>query len=87
MSIPQAIREFRRIWKEMALTVPDYARIIPMYKAKRTNTSSFQWAFDEILLDHRQQLNQFFNAHLSNSDLPLEVDQNSFASDPTLCKT
>jgi hypothetical protein len=87
MSIPQAIREFRRIWKEMALMVPDYARILPLYKAKKNNTSSLQLAFDEILTDHRQRLNQFFNVHLSNSDFPLEKDQNSFASDPTLCKT
>jgi hypothetical protein len=89
MSVDQAIRDFKQIWITMAATMSRIDRIIPLRKAKKSNSSSLDRAFADLLSERKERLNEFFQLHVANTDFTFgpEAISDEFASDPELCKT
>lgn len=89
LNVDQAIRNFERIWLTMAATMSRYDRIMPFRKAKISNSLSLDRAFDDLLTERRERLNESFQFHISNFDFAIGKGavSDEFESDSELCKT
>lgn len=89
MSVDEAIKDFKLIWVTMAATMSRVDRIMPLGKAKKSNSSSLDRAFGDLLSERKARLNEFFQLHISSISLAFEHEavSDEFASDPELCKT
>jgi hypothetical protein len=63
-----------------------YDRVIPLRKAKKSNSESLSHALDKLIEEHKSQLSNLYDQRVSSVSTN-ERYGNDFASDPNLCRT
>jgi len=89
-SVDDGIDAFERIWDKLSANTSTLERVIPLKRAKSSNSATLERAFKMMVDDRTKQIDKLIKSYHVNGDLSIshrEFKTNEFASDPELCKT
>ena len=90
LTVDDSIGAFRRIWDKLSANTSMLERVIPLRRAKSSNSETLERALKMMVDDRTKLIDLIIKNYYLNGDLSIshrEYQTREFASDPELCKT